>query len=78
MSAMKVINNRTPHPIKVILSSNDIRLTPHDEEMDARAKQAVTTAVEKAKFCKKPVARYDVKTKKAYIEYPDGSRVDVG
>ena len=43
-------------------------------EMDARARQAVKVAIEKAKFCKKPVARYDTETKRAYIEYANGER----
>lgn len=46
--------------------------------MDARARQAVKVAIEKAKFCKKPVARYDIETKRAYIEYADGTRKYVG
>lgn len=50
-----------------VLSSSDI-------EMDARARQAVKAAIEKAEFCKKPVARYDIETKRAYIEYADGVR----
>lgn len=33
-------------------------------EMDARAIQAVKSALAKAEFCKKPVAKYDVKEKK--------------
>lgn len=42
--------------------------------MDERAIQAVKSAVEKAVFCKKPVAKYDIDTKKVYIEYTDGVR----
>lgn len=53
-------------------------ITDSDAEMDARAVQAVKAAVFKAEFCKKPVARYDTATKQAYVEYPDGRRVDVG
>ena len=49
---------------KESVSSNDL-------EMDARA---VKAAVDKAQFCKKPVAKYDVKNKKAYIEFADGKR----
>lgn len=47
-------------------------ISEQDAEMDARAVEAVKTAVSKAKFCKKPVARYDIENKKAYIEYADG------
>ena len=49
-------------------------LSNSDMEMDARARQAVKVAIEKAKFCKKPVARYDTETKRAYIEYAYGER----
>lgn len=64
--------------VRVIDSTNHRdSITDSDAEMDARAIQAVKAAVFKAEFCKKPVARYDVATKQAYVEYPDGSRVDV-
>ena len=49
-------------------------LTKDDKDMDARAREAVRAAIEKAKFCKKPIAKYDVKTKRAYLEYPSGAR----
>lgn len=74
---MDVIKNRdgkayiikvvSPEEQNQVLSSSDI-------EMDARARQAVKAAIEKAEFCKKPVARYDTETKRAYIEYADGVR----
>ena len=31
-------------------------------------------ALHRAKVCKKPIARYDMDTKRAYIEYPNGER----
>lgn len=49
-------------------------LSDSDMEMDARARQAVKVAIEKAQFCKKPIARYDIETKRAYIEYANGER----
>ncbi len=49
-------------------------LTPNDIEMDKRANAAVKAAIERAKICKKPIARYDAATKRAYLEYADGSR----
>lgn len=49
-------------------------LSDSDMEMDARARQAVKVAIEKAQFCKKPIARYDIETKRAYIEYANGKR----
>ena len=36
--------------------------------------EAVKAALHRAKVCKKPVARYDMDTKRAYIEYPNGER----
>ena len=52
-------------------------MTDLEKDMDYRAKQAVKAAVSKAEVCKKPVAKYDVATKTAYLQYPDGSRVNV-
>ena len=49
-------------------------ISENDAEMDARAVEAVRAAVSKAIFCKKPVAKYDLETKRAYIEYPNGER----
>lgn len=62
-----VIKVVSPEEQNQVLSNSDI-------EMDARARQAVKVAIEKAQFCKKPVARYDTETKRAYIEYADGER----
>lgn len=50
-------------------------ITESDMEMDYRAVQAVKAAVNRAKVCKKPIARYDKDTQKAYMEYADGERV---
>lgn len=49
-------------------------ISESDAEMDARAVEAVRAAISKAVFCKKPVAKYDLETKRAYIEYPNGER----
>lgn len=49
-------------------------ISENDAEMDARAVEAVRAAVSKAVFCKKPVAKYDVEAKRAYIEYPNGDK----
>lgn len=45
-----------------------------DEEMDKRFKHAVKSAIDKQKIMGLPVARYDSKNKKAYLEHPDGRR----
>ncbi|MCD8368809.1 MAG: hypothetical protein LUC94_00495 [Clostridiales bacterium] len=59
-----------------IISPNEYQtnITPNDAEMDRRATQAVKAAIEKAQFCKKPIARYDKEAKKTYIEYSDGTK----
>lgn len=38
-------------------------LTANDIEMDTRAEKAVKAAIQKAKICNKPVARYDAASK---------------
>lgn len=60
----------------VVVKDSDQRayISENDAEMDARAVEAVRVAVSKAIFCKKPVAKYDLETKRAYIEYPNGER----
>lgn len=70
---MDVIKIQDGKVIKVMKSpeEKDV-ITVQDAEMDARAKQAVRVAVEKAEFCKKPIAKYDKVLKKAYVEYADG------
>ena len=49
-------------------------ISPSDSDMDNRVKHAVHAALDKAKVCGKPIAKYDTTTRKAYIEYPDGTR----
>ena len=53
-------------------------ISPSDAEMDYRAREAVKAAIHKAKVCKKPIAKYDVVTKRAYIETADGEKIYVG
>lgn len=77
MSGIKVIKGTT-RDIKVVGNPNKGQyITSRDAAMDARAKQAVREAVSRAEFCQKPVAKYDAESKKAYLQYPDGRRVDV-
>lgn len=66
----KVVNIVTPESINSVLTEEDI-------EMDYRANEAVKAAINKAKVCKKPIARYDMTAKKAYIQMPDGEKVYV-
>lgn len=72
MNTVKVRAGRTIKIVAVSEQSNFI--SSNDEEMDARAVEAVKMAVSKAKFCQKPIARYDTETKKVYLEYADGER----
>ena len=77
MSRTRVIieNNRS---IKIVHSSErNIFISKNDAEMDARAIQAVRAALHKAEFCKKPIAKFDVETRTAYMEYPDGRKINV-
>ena len=55
------------------LLSNHL-ITESDAEMDSRATAAVRSALDRAKVCKKPVAKYDTVTKRAYVEYADGEK----
>jgi hypothetical protein len=41
--------------------------------MDGRAEAAVQSAIDGARICQKPIAGYDVATKRAFVEYADGS-----
>jgi hypothetical protein len=34
----------------------------------------VRSAIDKAKICRKPIAKYDPVTKKTYVEYADGEK----
>jgi len=72
--SIKKIGNMT---VKVI-SGNDLSLqkniiSRNDAEMDRRAEAAVQSAIDRARICQKPIAGYDVATKRAFIEYADGS-----
>lgn len=61
----------------VSAESSKAAITPNDAEMDARAKEAVKSAINRAKTCKKPIARYDKSSKRAYIENADGDKIYV-
>ena len=62
--AVKVIDN----------TEKQDNLSQEDKDMDIRAKEAVKAALEKAKVYKKPIALYDIETKRAYIEDAEGNR----
>ncbi len=61
---VNIVHKYSPRK-KEYLSENDI-------EMDKRARAAVSTAIDKAKICGKPVARYNPETRQVYMEYADG------
>lgn len=72
MSKVININGRD---VKVIDNTEKQEtLSQEDKEMDIRVKEAVKAALEKAKVCKKPIARYDIEAKRAYIEDAEGNR----
>ena len=71
---VKLSDNR----VVTIMSSSSITISQNEVEMDNRAREAVKSAIHKAKTCRKPIARYDRVSKKAYIETEDGRRVYVG
>ncbi len=61
--------------IRIIMPDEvDENLTEEDIEIDERVRQGVKAAIERAKVCKIPIARYAPVKKKAYMEYPDGTR----
>jgi len=45
-----------------------------DEELDRRFKEAIRLEIEIKKIQGLPVAKYDIETKRAYLEYPDGRK----
>ena len=52
-------------------------ISKRDKQMDIRAREAVKSAIKKAKVCHAPIAKYDLQTKKAYIESADGVKTYV-
>lgn len=61
--------------VKIIDNSEkQATLSQEDKDMDIRAREAVKAALKKAKICRKPIARYDIEAKRAYIEDADGNR----
>ena len=55
----------------------DVTCGISDEELTERFKAAVKIDMEICKIKGLPIAYYDVKSKRAYLEYPDGKRVYV-
>lgn len=63
------------HMVTIVApTEQDAYISENDKTMDKRAIGAVRSAVEKAKICNKPIAKYDVLTKMAYVEYSNGEK----
>lgn len=72
---MKTVSTKSGKVIKVVTSNEEkSTLTASDIEMDERAVEAVKSAINKAKICKKPIAGYEKEMKRAYVEYANGER----
>ena len=73
---LRVVNiGGKPTKVRIVAGSKSgQRLSKEDLDMDTRVASAVKSAVSKAKVCHKPIAKYDVKTKRAYLEYPSGAK----
>lgn len=56
-----------------VVKNDDLVISKSDAEMDRRVVAAVRSAIDKAKVCNKPVAKYDIKSKRAFMEYADGT-----
>ena len=56
MELEKIIGGEK-YTVKVITGDPSDTLTENDKEMDYRARKAVEMAIEKARLCKKPIAR---------------------
>lgn len=54
-----------------IIDNINASLSANDKEMDKRAVAAVNAAIEKAKVCGKPIAKYDPKTKTVKLVYAE-------
>ncbi len=74
MKRSVVVNGKVIE-VEVINTNDQTKyISESDAEMDARASYAVKAAIQKAKICKKPVAKYDKVNKRAYLEYANGER----
>ncbi len=62
--------------VKIVSPENigDEKIDIEDQDMDKRAVAAVKSAIKKAKVCNKPIAKYDARSKKAYVLMPDGEK----
>ncbi len=61
------------HTVKVV-DSNESNVSPEDKAMDKRVTAAVRSAINKANVCDKPIAKYDLRSKKAFVEQTNGEK----
>ena len=66
--------------IEEIIEGNDLDTTYGltDDELTERFKEAIRIDNEIRRIKGLPIAKYDVETRRAYLEYPDGRREYVG
>lgn len=62
----------------IVMNELDSTCGISDEELTQRFKESIRIDNEIRRIKGLPVAKYDPKTKKAYLEYPDGRREYVG
>lgn len=67
------VGNMNVHVITDANRDTD-NLSAEELDMDKRAKAAVKAAIQRAKVCNKPIAKYDARKKKAYLLYPNGEK----
>lgn len=74
----KTIVLKDGRSVKVFSPENaQSELTEAEVGMDYRAKEAVKAAINRAKVCKKPIARYDAESRKAYLQTADNKKIYV-
>ena len=61
------------HSIKVA-DSNESNVSPEEKAMDKRVTAAVRSAINKANVCDKPIAKYDLRSKKAFVKQTNGEK----
>ncbi|MBR1598499.1 MAG: hypothetical protein IJ661_06315 [Lachnospiraceae bacterium] len=62
----------------VVINELDSTCGISDDELTQRFKESIRIDDEVRRIKGLPVARYDSKTKRAYLEFPDGRREYVG
>lgn len=74
MNKVEIKIGNTQKTVTIVSRNSRKSISENDSEMDKRTAYAVKAAIKKAKVCKKPVAKYDVVQKKAYIEYANRTK----